>query len=65
MKRVLCPGTYDPVTIGHLDIISRCSAMFDEVIVAVVDDSYRKTTLFSGRTNGCSSCRSPPSICRM
>ena len=47
MNRVLCPGTYDPVTIGHLDIISRCSAMFDEVVVAVVDDSYRKTTLFS------------------
>ena len=47
MKTVLCPGTYDPVTIGHLDIISRCSAMFDEVVVAVVDDSYRKTTLFS------------------
>jgi pantetheine-phosphate adenylyltransferase len=47
VKRVLCPGTYDPVTIGHLDIITRCSAMFDEVIVAVVDDSYRKTTLFS------------------
>ncbi len=47
MKRVLCPGTYDPVTTGHLDIISRCSTMFDEVVVAVVDDSYRKTTLFS------------------
>ena len=47
MNRVLCPGTYDPVTIGHIDIISRCGAMFDEVIVAVVDDSYRKTTLFS------------------
>lgn len=47
MKRVLCPGTYDPVTIGHIDIISRCCAMFDEVIVAVVDDSYRKTTLFA------------------
>jgi pantetheine-phosphate adenylyltransferase len=47
VKKVLCPGTYDPVTMGHVDIISRCSAMFDEVVVAVVDDSYRKTTLFS------------------
>lgn len=47
MNRVLCPGTYDPVTTGHIDIIARCCAMFDEVIVAVVDDSYRKTTLFS------------------
>ncbi len=47
MKTVLCPGTYDPVTIGHLDIITRCSAMFDEVVVGVVDESYRKTVLFS------------------
>jgi len=47
VNRVLCPGTYDPVTTGHIDIIARCCAMFDEVIVAVVDDSYRKTTLFS------------------
>jgi pantetheine-phosphate adenylyltransferase len=47
VKTVLCPGTYDPVTVGHLDIISRCSAMFDEVVVAVVDDSYRKSVLFS------------------
>jgi pantetheine-phosphate adenylyltransferase len=46
VKTALCPGTYDPVTIGHLDIISRCAAMFDEVVVAVVDDSFRKTVLF-------------------
>jgi pantetheine-phosphate adenylyltransferase len=47
VKTVLCPGTYDPVTVGHLDIISRCSAMFDEVVVGVVDESFRKTVLFS------------------
>ena len=47
MKTALCPGTYDPVTIGHLDIISRCSAMFDEVVVGVVDDPFRKSALFS------------------
>ena len=46
MKTALCPGTYDPVTVGHLDIISRCAAMFDEVVVAVVDDSFRKSVLF-------------------
>ncbi len=46
MKTVLCPGTYDPVTVGHLDIISRCSAMFDDVVVAIVEDSYRKSALF-------------------
>jgi pantetheine-phosphate adenylyltransferase len=43
----LLPGTYDPVTIGHLDIIARCAAMFDDVVVGVVDDSFRKSVLFS------------------
>lgn len=38
----VCPGSYDPVTFGHLDIISRSSAVFDLVIVAVVNQSVRK-----------------------
>jgi pantetheine-phosphate adenylyltransferase len=47
VKTALCPGTYDPVTVGHLDVISRCAAMFDEVVVAVVDDSFRKSVMFT------------------
>lgn len=44
----LCPGTFDPVTYGHLDVIGRASAMYDEVIVAVVNLPWRKGgTLFS------------------
>jgi pantetheine-phosphate adenylyltransferase len=35
VKRALCPGTFDPMTNGHLDIIERASGIFDEVIVAV------------------------------
>ena len=35
MKRAICPGSFDPITNGHLDIIGRASAQFDEVIVAV------------------------------
>ena len=35
MRRALCPGTFDPVTSGHLDIIERAAALFDEVVVAV------------------------------
>lgn len=35
MKRAVCPGSFDPITYGHLDIIERASALFDEVIVAV------------------------------
>ncbi len=43
----VCPGSYDPVTFGHLDVISRASAMFDTVIVAVVNLPVRKGgTLF-------------------
>jgi pantetheine-phosphate adenylyltransferase len=40
----ICPGSYDPVTNGHVDIISRASAVFDEVIVAVVNASVRKSS---------------------
>jgi pantetheine-phosphate adenylyltransferase len=44
----VCPGSYDPVTNGHLDVISRASAMFDKVIVAVVNLPVRKGgTLFT------------------
>jgi pantetheine-phosphate adenylyltransferase len=43
----VCPGSYDPVTNGHLDVISRASAMFDRVIVGVVNMPMRKSaTLF-------------------
>ncbi|HEY5505869.1 MAG TPA: pantetheine-phosphate adenylyltransferase [Coriobacteriia bacterium] len=35
MKRAVCPGTFDPMTNGHLDIIERAAGIFDEVIVAV------------------------------
>jgi pantetheine-phosphate adenylyltransferase len=44
----VCPGSYDPVTNGHLDVIGRAADMFDELIVAVVDVPVRKgKTLFS------------------
>jgi pantetheine-phosphate adenylyltransferase len=45
---VVCPGSYDPVTNGHLDIIGRTSAVFDRVVVGVVNNPLRKqTTLFT------------------
>ena len=44
----VCPGSYDPVTYGHLDVISRAALMFDQVIAAVVNLPVRKGgTLFS------------------
>jgi len=38
----VCPGSYDPITNGHLDIIQRSAELFDEVVVAVVNLSTRK-----------------------
>jgi pantetheine-phosphate adenylyltransferase len=38
----VCPGSYDPITLGHLDVITRASKLFDEVVVAVVNASVRK-----------------------
>jgi len=45
---VVCPGSYDPITNGHLDIITRTSEVFERVVVGVVNNPLRKeTTLFS------------------
>jgi pantetheine-phosphate adenylyltransferase len=45
---VVCPGTYDPVTNGHVDIITRTAQVFDRVVVGVVNNPLRKQkTLFS------------------
>ena len=43
----ICPGSYDPVTNGHLDIIARAAAIFDRVVVGVVRDPQHKQPMFS------------------
>src|SRR5436305_13727348 len=43
----ICPGTYDPVTFGHLDVIARAAEVFDRVVVAVVRDPGHKGPLFT------------------
>jgi pantetheine-phosphate adenylyltransferase len=43
----ICPGSYDPVTYGHVDIIRRAADIFDRVVVGVVRDPHHKSTLFS------------------
>ena len=48
MRRAVCPGSFDPVTNGHIDIIQRASQLFDEVVVAVgVNKSKSRARLFS------------------
>jgi pantetheine-phosphate adenylyltransferase len=46
MITAICPGSYDPVTNGHVDIIKRAAAIFDRVVVGVVRDPQHKETLF-------------------
>ena len=46
MNKVVCPGSFDPITFGHLDIIERASKRFDEVVIAVLVNKT-KSTLFT------------------
>ena len=46
MRRVVCPGSFDPVTNGHLDIIGRAAGLYDEVVVAVLIN-ISKNSLFT------------------
>jgi len=43
----LCPGSFDPVTLGHIDIIERTSRHFDEVVVAVIRNPQKTQSLFT------------------
>ena len=47
MKRAIYPGSFDPVTLGHLNIIKRAAAMFDELIVCVSVNSSKSAGLFT------------------
>ena len=46
MKKAIYPGSFDPVTLGHLDVIRRASQLFDHLVIAVLHNSA-KTPLFS------------------
>lgn len=49
MKRAIYPGSFDPLTLGHVDIIERSSRIVDELVVGVLNNSA-KFVVFSGRT---------------
>ena len=46
MKKAVCPGSFDPITNGHLDVIERASGLFDEVVIAVLVNN-NKSGLFT------------------
>jgi pantetheine-phosphate adenylyltransferase len=43
----ICPGTYDPVTFGHLDVITRAAGVFERVVVGVVNEPRHKKAMFT------------------
>ncbi len=45
MTVAVCPGSYDPVTLGHLDVVSRASRLYDEVVLAVATNTAKATLL--------------------
>jgi pantetheine-phosphate adenylyltransferase len=47
MVTAICPGSYDPVTYGHVDVVGRAAAVFDRVVVGVVRDPRHKQTMFT------------------
>ncbi len=52
MRRAVCPGSFDPVTLGHLDIIGRSALLYDEVLVAVgLNASKKRMFTFDERTD--------------
>ena len=52
MRRAVCPGSFDPVTLGHLDIIGRSALLYDEVLVAVgLNASKKRMFTFGERTD--------------
>lgn len=46
MKRAVCPGSFDPMTLGHLDVVARASELFDEVVISVLVNTT-KASLFT------------------
>jgi pantetheine-phosphate adenylyltransferase len=47
MNTAICPGSYDPVTNGHIEVIARAAAIFDRVVVGVVGNPHHKEPMFS------------------
>ena len=49
MKRILIPGSFDPITVGHYDVIKRCAEIFDEVYVVIFQNTEKQGKgIFSG-----------------
>ncbi len=47
MRIAICPGSFDPITLGHLNIIRRCSRIFDKVVVCVMNNAAKPSPMFT------------------
>ena len=47
MTTAICPGSFDPITLGHVDIICRAAEIFDEVVVCVMHNAAKKSPMFT------------------
>jgi pantetheine-phosphate adenylyltransferase len=47
LSTAICPGSYDPVTSGHVDVITRAASIFERVVIGVVGSPHHKTPMFS------------------
>ena len=47
MRTAICPGSFDPITLGHLNIIRRTADIFDEVVVCVMKNASKTSPMFS------------------
>ena len=47
MRTAICPGSFDPITLGHLNIIRRASKIFDQVVVCIMKNSSKTAPMFT------------------
>ncbi len=47
MRTAICPGSFDPITLGHLNIIRRAAQLFDKVVVCIMVNSTKTSPMFS------------------
>ena len=63
MKKAVYPGSFDPPTYGHLDIITRASSVFDELVIAIMKNPKKRAP--SPKKNALKCCARLPVICPM
>ena len=48
MSIAICPGSFDPITLGHLNIIRRTAKIFDQVVVCIMNNAMKPSPMFGG-----------------